>query len=112
MNYIIILILHYIADFVCQTNNQTIHKSHDKRLLYGHVAMYSFIVSLGASLFLHHNIILVFVQIFVLHLAVDYTFGKIMRNKQLFKYKDTYSFINYLGLNQLLNQIGLFYILS
>lgn len=121
---IIILIGHYIADFIFQTEDLALGKSSSKSLLFIHSLMYSvlmtftimgvIIVEVGI-LSLHFYelfLLLFFVITLILHFAVDFVTSKI--TKKLFEKQILYTeFPNFgafsiIGLDQLIHYMLLF----
>ena len=121
---ILILIGHYIADFIFQTEKLALGKSTSKSLLFEHSLIYSIfmtftiiaviIVEIGI-LSVHFYglfLILFFVITLILHFAVDFVSSKI--TKKLFEKRILYTeFPNFgafsiIGLDQLIHCVLLF----
>lgn len=106
MNLIIILIFHYLGDFIFQTREESIQKSKYSKLLIIHSLKYSLLLYFIFYILFQSNIIYL-LYIFIFHLILDFIFGKIMSKMNLYNQKQTTKFLNFMGLNQLLHTIFL-----
>lgn len=110
---ILILTMHWVADFVFQTHDQAKNKAIDVEFLLDHTLTYSFIWILGA-IFMFHNDefplnwlkIGLFVGItFVLHTITDYFTSRL--NKHLWETGQVHNFFVAIGFDQILHYLQL-----
>ncbi len=103
-----ILVLHWIADFVCQTHWQSINKSTNNLALSNHVTVYSALWFVPMSYLLGDWILaLEFVGITALfHFCTDYWTSKF--NAYLYKKGDIHNFFVSIGFDQVLHYVQLF----
>ena len=109
---IVIVVAHFIGDFVLQSNNMATKKSKEFDYLFAHVAVYSLtmLVIVGPFLVFFFNIdakqLSLFVYVtFLLHLVTDYFTSKV--NSLLWEEKNYGKFFNSLGFDQCLHYVGL-----
>ena len=103
---ILILFIHWIADFVFQTDKMATGKSKNWNDLLQHTGLYSFIwllFTIFSSAFLHLDArILLFAPItFVCHTATDYYTSRV--NSQLWENKEVHNFFVSIGFDQFLH---------
>jgi len=106
-----ILIIHWVADFVLQTDKQAKGKSTSWDCLLSHTIVYSIIwliISIIYGGITNSNpIILLFAPItFICHTATDYYTSR--ANSQLYKEGNTHGFFVSIGFDQILHYIQLF----
>lgn len=107
-----ILLIHWIADFILQSDHQAKNKATSFKSLVQHTAIYSacwLVVGLIGMWFNVFTLIGVvsFVGItFVVHTITDYFTSKI--NKQLFEKGDTHNLFVSIGADQVLHYVQLF----
>lgn len=106
-----IIIVHYIADFVLQTNWQAINKSKNIFALLIHTMNYSSVfIYLGILVIpifdLHHNLYLFGVITFVFHTITDYFTSK--WSSYLYQKGQRHNFFLVVGFDQVLHYIQLF----
>jgi hypothetical protein len=106
-----ILTVHWVSDFILQTDDEANRKSFDNKKLIEHTSTYSIVwfwCSLCLYLMGHLPIaILLFAPItFVLHTITDYYTSKI--NKRLWMKNDPHNFFVSVGFDQLLHYVQLF----
>ncbi len=97
---LLILAIHFIADFIFQTSNQAKNKSSSNKALLEHTFIYSicFLPFFG----------LAFVVItMILHTITDYISSRI--TKKLWERKEVHNFFVIIGLDQLLHTVALIY---
>lgn len=109
--FIAILVIHWFADFVLQSDAQAKGKSEDWIALLSHTAMYSFtwFVSLlwmvGAGMIPITGLILFTVVTFIAHTLTDYFTSRI--NKYYWEKGNTHNFFVSVGFDQILHYIQL-----
>lgn len=109
MNIVIILsilFLHWLSDFVLQTDSQARNKSSNWESLLGHTLVYSGVfliatLAYGASLQLPVNILLFPLITFITHTAIDYYTSRV--NKELWDKKNVHGFFVSVGFDQFLH---------
>jgi hypothetical protein len=110
-----ILIIHWIGDFMLQTDKQAKGKSSSWHCLLTHTATYSYFIGFFITLVLPSNwlfgkyiiIALLFGLItFVLHTITDYFTSRL--NKKLLQKNDTHNFFVSVGGDQILHYLQLF----
>lgn len=113
-NHIVFLLLiHFIADFVCQNDTMALKKSHDFGWLFLHVAVYTavFFVCMGfGALYFQFNFIstLYFVLLnSALHLITDFFTSKI--NAYHWSKKENHRFFVGIGADQFIHGATLIY---
>ena len=109
LQYLGLLITHYIADFVCQSHWMASNKSKDNLALLSHVVVYS-IVLLAVSLILFmsmptHLIMLFVLLNGVLHFFTDYVTSRV--TSKLYAKQAWHNFFVVIGLDQLIHQLTL-----
>lgn len=128
---LVVLSLHYIADFICQSHEEAVNKSSSIAHLVDHVYKYTMIVFAGLQVFIilplinfgatnyHPDVVgwwgvvlnlLVMFYIFITHLATDYITSRI--NAKLWKRGKMHEFFNCVGLDQLIHCATLFILLN
>ena len=109
MEILLILVTHFVADFLCQTEWMALGKSKTWTPLLAHVLVYTLVLSLAGFYLLGAAGILYACINGVLHGLVDYYSSRAMRAAHAAG--DSRRFFAYLGLDQLAHQaclIGLF----
>lgn len=104
-----ILLFHFIADFVLQTDWQATNKSHNNRALLRHTAVYASAMALMMWLFLilpFGSAIRFGIITFVIHTAQDYWTSRV--NAQLWKEGKRHTFFVSVGFDQWLHFVQLF----
>ncbi len=90
---LIIYFLHWIGDFVLQTDNMALNKSHDNNFLFLHCSVYSLMfVWLGITFYLLN---------FVLHFAVDYFTSRM--TARLWEEERRHEFFVIIGMDQFIH---------
>lgn len=114
MNYtilfLLILINHFVADFLAQTDKQAKAKSSSNRALFMHVLTYSLIWFPSAMYLLDRSYILVpiFISItFCAHFITDYITSRLVK-KQFDKQNFHNGFV-FIGLDQMLHYLQLWF---
>lgn len=117
-----ILLIHFLGDFIVQTQDQASNKSTNNRYLATHVFNYSLCTALGWFIFLpshismpwnpecapgHVNVFWVFVITFVSHFITDYFTSR--WTKSLWEKKETHDFFVAIGFDQFLHMFQLLY---
>lgn len=101
-----ILLTHWVADFVCQTDAQAKNKSTDNGYLTSHILMYG-MIWLGPAIFLLGDFAPMFVAITaVCHWITDYFTSRL--NTKLYKKGDIHNFFVSIGFDQILHYVQLF----
>ena len=104
-----ILLFHWIADFVLQTDWQARNKSHNNRALLRHTATYAGVMTLLMWLFLllpFENAIRFGIITFVVHTIQDYWTSRL--NARLWAEKEVHYFFVSIGFDQWLHFVQLF----
>ena len=105
-----ILLIHWFADFVLQTDKQALGKSKEWKWLLNHTINYSLvwlIVSAFLAGFTSNWYLLLFAPItFVCHTATDYYTSRV--NSQLWEQKKVHQFFVSIGFDQILHYVQLF----
>lgn len=104
---IVVLLTHWLADFVLQTEDQATKKSSDTLVLATHVLTYSIATSLIWMSFVGFNVVFVYVCAitFISHFITDYFTSKI--TKTLWKENDIRGVFQVVGLDQILHYVQL-----
>ena len=104
---IIILLIHFLADFGLQTHDQATLKSSSNKFLFYHVGVYSIIWLLFMMFWTSPFIGLIFAAItFVAHFVTDYITSRI--SKVFFEKGDYHNGFVVVGFDQILHYIQLF----
>lgn len=103
----IILILHWIFDFICQTHWEATNKSKSLRALISHTGKYSTLWVIPAVLYLPQQPAIFFVlATFISHTITDYFTSR--WTAKLYAKGDYHNFFVVVGLDQLLHYTQLF----
>ncbi len=109
LQYLGLLITHYIADFVCQSHWMASNKSKDNLALLAHIAVYTGILYFGSIiLFMSFPpyLIMLFVMLnVVFHYITDYITSRI--TSKLYAKQAWHNFFVVIGLDQLIHQLTL-----
>ena len=119
--FLLILVIHFVADFPLQTHDQAIGKGEGKsffnKMLFYHVGMYTLIWSiiywiLPLPLYLHHPVpwIIFCLLIFIPHYCTDYITSRI--NKGFFGKQDFHNGFVGVGFDQMIHYICLWLVLT
>lgn len=107
---LIIIFIHWFADFVLQTDWQARNKSTNNHALFLHVAIYSIVWALVAVIYgayTNNLYMLLFAPItFVCHFTTDYFTSRL--NTKLLKAGKTHEFFVSIGFDQFLHYTQLF----
>jgi anaerobic C4-dicarboxylate transporter len=105
--FVALLALHWIADFVLQTHWQATNKSKNNEALAAHVGSYSLALLIGSALIFGQSAAwLYFVAInAVLHFATDYFTSR--ASSRLYAKQDWHNFFVVIGFDQLIHQATL-----
>jgi len=105
-----IIVIHWFADFVCQTDEDAKGKSKNWSNLLSHTSSYSFVwlcISIFMVGFTGNNYLLLFAPItFIVHTITDYYTSRI--NSQLHADGKIHEFFVAIGFDQVLHYIQLF----
>ena len=102
-----IIIIHWIADFILQTDKQAKGKSKNWKDLLSHTFMYSFIwLIIGLIIFNNINVLYFFSITFIAHTLTDYFTSRL--NSKLWAKGDVHNFFVSVGFDQVLHYIQLF----
>ena len=105
---VFLLLIHFLADFALQTNDQAVNKSSSNLFLFYHVASYSAIWTVAMIPFLHNYLFLVFGGVtFVCHFITDFFTSRLV--KKFFDKKDFHNGFVTIGFDQLLHYLQLYY---
>lgn len=105
-----ILVIHWIADFIVQTDEQAKGKSTSWKYLVAHVTTYTLcwifpLMIYGILMNLTHKILFFLPITFICHIATDYYTSRV--NSQLFKEGNIHGFFVSVGFDQLLHYFQL-----
>lgn len=104
---LIILLTHFVADFILQTHKQAINKSSNIWYLLAHTGVYSAVWSLVSMFILPIPIAIIFTLItFGAHTATDYVTSRIV--KRLFSRQDYHNGFVVIGIDQMLHYVQLY----
>jgi hypothetical protein len=102
-----ILFVHFVGDFVAQTNSMATRKSKSFKWLSVHVLVYAIITAICWDLFLGvGDAALCFVMTFLSHLIIDFITSKITR--YYFNRKEYHKFFMIVGIDQFAHFTTLF----
>lgn len=111
MNFLTIILIHFLADFGLQTHDQAQKKSTDEVQLFYHVGVYSLIWFIFLLPFYHPILVLFFSFItLILHYTTDYITSRIA--KSYFQKEDYHNAYVVIGFDQVLHYIQLYYTLE
>lgn len=110
----VILLSHWIADFICQTNEMAQNKSSSNHWLSKHITMYSFVMVLTAGMHIalsqrDSNPLAILGWVCmngVLHFCIDFVTSRV--NKYLWDQGQVHNFFVSVGLDQALHLLCLF----
>ena len=105
---ILIMLIHFLADFGLQTHWQATNKSTDFKALIYHVLVYSFVWFIALLTMFKDPVIISMFTIFiwVTHLITDYFTSKL--TKRFFEEKDFHNGFVVVGADQLIHLVTLF----
>jgi hypothetical protein len=113
-----LLLLHWVADFICQTDWEAKNKSTNNEALISHTSMYSIITFGGLIIYaiiaatssldtISVGSILLFTAVtFVTHTFIDYYTSRV--NSYFWQKKDSHNFFVSVGFDQVLHYVQLF----
>lgn len=109
---LLILFIHWVADFVCQSDWQAKNKSKNNEALLNHVFIYSALTLMAWSLFGFVNkgiycSLAIFLITFICHFITDYITSRI--NSKLYAQGKIHYFFVSIGFDQLLHYAQLFF---
>jgi hypothetical protein len=108
--YLIILFIHWVADFVCQTHWQATNKSKDNEALTWHVIYYSTIWLISCTIYcmITGNWLMILFPLitFICHWITDYFTSRL--NSKLWAKGDVHNFFVSVGFDQFLHFAQLF----
>lgn len=108
--WLVIILIHWFADFVCQTDAQAKNKSHSMFALLAHTSSYAAIWYPFCILYYYMtggaNMLLFPVITFVVHTIQDYFTSRL--NKRLWEKGDVHNFFVSIGFDQVLHYVQLF----
>lgn len=103
-----LLLVHWLADFICQTDWMAKNKSSDTQALTAHVLLYTFILLLcGLPLFFGMTAFLWAAVNGCAHWLTDFVTSKI--TKKLWEQQRVHDFFVVVGLDQVLHYVVLFW---
>jgi hypothetical protein len=107
---LIIIFIHFVADFMCQTDKMAQNKSKSNYWLSMHVIVYTAVTMVSWIILFAFSMIYVpitaFILIFIMHWITDYTTSRI--SSKLYQKGDIHNFFVIVGLDQVLHYIQLF----
>jgi len=107
---LIIIFIHFVADFMCQTDKMAQNKSKSNYWLSMHVIVYTAVTMVSWIILFAFSMIYVpitaFILIFAMHWITDYTTSRI--SSKLYQKGDIHNFFVIVGLDQVLHYIQLF----
>ena len=110
--FITILITHWLADFVCQTDEMAKEKSTDLSILFTHTFIYTAvwilpIMMVGILYGIGFKVLWFLPITFLSHSLIDYYTSK--TNSQLYKENKYHAFFTSIGLDQVLHYMQLWF---
>jgi hypothetical protein len=104
---LLLLALHWLADFVCQSHWQAQNKSKRNDALAAHVGVYTFVLLIGSALIFGQSDRWVYFTLIngALHFATDW--GTSRWSSKLYAKQDWHNFFVVIGLDQLIHQFTL-----
>lgn len=103
---ILLIVLHYIGDFLLQTREMANNKSKDNEWLALHVLAYSMVFFFGMILFYDYFVSIIFMSItFVCHFFTDYVTSRL--TSYCYKKNQIYNFFAIMGFDQVLHLVQL-----
>jgi len=116
-NLLLLIFIHWIADFVIQKSEWQSTKSFDTKNLIKHTLTYSLLMFVGVEIMSGHyrmmgaqywyTPLLFSIIQFVTHTGIDYVTSRV--NSSLWKQKRTHDFFVSIGFDQVLHYVILFY---
>jgi len=107
---LIIIFIHFVADFMCQTDKMAQNKSKSNYWLSMHVIVYTAVTMVSWIILFAFSMIYVpitaFILIFIMHWITDYTTSRI--SSKLYQKGDIHNFFVIVSLDQVLHYIQLF----
>lgn len=102
-----ILIIHWIGDFICQTDWQAKNKSTHNKALFLHVLSYTMVWFFAGAWFFYAPVVAIFCLItFMAHFITDYFTSRL--NTKLYTDGKIHWFFVSIGFDQILHYIQLF----
>ncbi|HUT43021.1 MAG TPA: DUF3307 domain-containing protein [Desulfobacterales bacterium] len=107
MHFALLLILHWVADFVLQTDYEATNKSKSFKILCKHTMLYAVVVTaVYGTLFQNAlMIVLTLVWLFVTHTAIDFVTSR--WTSKLYSEGKRHDFFVVIGFDQLLHNLTL-----
>jgi len=107
---IFVLFIHFIADFVCQSNRVALGKSKDLMILVEHIWIYGFVFTVGLLVLIGNGLVVRDIEGFIMftmlaHFATDIWTSKI--NAWLWEKKEVHWFFVSIGFDQFLHAVAL-----
>lgn len=106
---LLILVVHFLADFSLQTNDQAVKKSESLEYLCYHTGAYSLIWLLASNIILNNWLYATYFAVitFVAHTLTDYITSRI--GKPFWKKQDLHHGFVVVGFDQMLHYLQLYY---
>lgn len=105
-NILLILFIHYFADFICQTRWMAENKSKNVTALTSHVLVYSLVMFLALFGIFEIQSVCIFIGInAILHWMTDFLTSK--ATSYFWSKKETFKFFATIGLDQYIHQVCL-----
>ena len=102
MFFCLVLLLHFVGDFLCQTRQMANNKSSNNYWLAAHVTVYSFVLFLGLIYFFDiRNLILFVIANFFLHFITDKITSQF--TSYFYKKNNLYGFFSIVGFDQFIH---------
>ena len=107
--FILMLIIHFLADFCLQTNEQAVMKGISNKFLFYHVGAYSLMWLIASyAIFLNIYAAVIFsIVTFICHFITDYFTSRI--GKPFWEKKDFHNGFVVVGFDQILHYLQMFY---
>jgi len=108
--FVIILLVHWLADFILQTHLQASNKSKNLIALLSHTFNYSIVWSIVILFVILPNLFdlfLFFLITFITHTLIDYFTSK--QTAKLYAIQDYHNFFVIIGLDQILHYLQLWF---
>lgn len=105
-----VVLTHFVADFLCQTDKMALNKSHSLKWLTIHVLVYTLVLGISSAIFLRvagwGNVLVFTVINGGLHFITDFFTSK--ATSRLFKLPSKHWFFVMIGLDQVIHYLCLF----
>lgn len=105
--FVTLLAVHWVADFVLQTHWQATNKSKNNEALAAHIGIYTLALMIGSAVIFGQSAAWVYFWALngILHFATDYCTSRI--SSRLYAKQDWHNFFVVVGFDQFIHQITL-----